>query len=415
MKISFFRLAILMAAIITTLIFSACQQEQALELPSTVAESPNSMIENRGSAEPTCGTEFSKEQIDYLKETSDARRNFSRDMKKNATRYVPIINHIVRRTNGTGGLSIGVLNAALNELNAAYEAANIQFYECQPPKYINSNALYDFNPITEEGTLTMNEVADVLNIYHTDRVAIPGTEICGYSYTPPSSDRVVMNNSCISNGSTLIHEVGHYFSLIHTHGPGSCTVPTSTNELVDYSNCSTAGDLLCDTPADPCLSGLVDNDIDCMYTGNAVDANGDAYQPATDNFMSYSRKACRVNFTNEQLNSMAFSVAHDRDNLLCNAVSSQITWSFVDTRRFDYFRICATPYEGTTHQFSYQTAAPGGAPLGGWVFMGSTTAECFNLSANSCYYNVRVRIRAENGDWGSWSLPKYITCLSISP
>ena len=75
-----------------------------------------------------------------------------------------------------------------------------------------------------------------------------------------------MRNSCAYNGSTIIHEFGHYFSLFHTHGPTNSAI---TTELVDGSNCTTSGDELCDTPADPNLSGNVTN---CLYTGGLFDA-----------------------------------------------------------------------------------------------------------------------------------------------
>ena len=62
------------------------------------------------------------------------------------------------------------------------------------------------------------------------------------------------------------------------------------------------GDRFCDTPADPNLLGKVDGQ--CNYTGNAVDANGQQYQPDTTNIMSYTRSTCADKFSPEQLNKM---------------------------------------------------------------------------------------------------------------
>ncbi len=53
-----------------------------------------------------------------------------------------------------------------------------------------------------------------------------------------------MNNSSAEDGATIAHEMGHYFGLLHTHETANGT------ELVNGTNCGTAGDLLCDTPAD---------------------------------------------------------------------------------------------------------------------------------------------------------------------
>lgn len=82
--------------------------------------------------------------------------------------------------------------------------------------------------------------------------------------------------------STLIHELGHLLGLGHTFG-------NVVEELVDGSNCATAGDHICDTPADPglYLPGMVDV-ATCTYIGTATDANGDLYQPMLNNVMSYS-------------------------------------------------------------------------------------------------------------------------------
>ncbi len=63
--------------------------------------------------------------------------------------------------------------------------------------------------------------------------------------------------------------------LIHTHD-----TPTNEMELVDKKNCLVAGDLICDTPADPDLNGVV-NSMTCVYTGDKVDANGEPYRPPT--------------------------------------------------------------------------------------------------------------------------------------
>lgn len=81
------------------------------------------------------------------------------------------------------------------------------------------------------------------------------TSICGYAYLSGPNDRVIMDNDCGDNTSTLAHELGHYFSLLHTHST------SNGDELVDGSNCLNAGDLFCDTPADPRLSSSIVNSL----------------------------------------------------------------------------------------------------------------------------------------------------------
>jgi hypothetical protein len=100
------------------------------------------------------------------------------------------------------------------------------------------------------------------------------------------------------NTCHMAHEMGHCLGLLHTH-------ETSTgDELVDGSNCGSAGDELCDTPADPQLSSANVDDVTCVYFGTDTDANGDMYNPDVTNTMSYAPFNCRGSFTNDQENRM---------------------------------------------------------------------------------------------------------------
>ena len=103
-----------------------------------------------------------------------------------------------------------------------------------------------------------------------------------------------MDKGCSTNGSTLAHELGHSFSLLHTHST------SNGDEHANGSNCSIAGDLLCDTPADPKLSNDLVN-TSCEYIGTELDNQQNPYNPDPENIMSYSRKSCRVNFSPKQL------------------------------------------------------------------------------------------------------------------
>ena len=94
----------------------------------------------------------------------------------------------------------------------------------------------------------------------------------------------------------IAHETGHFFGLFHTH------MTSFGAELVDGSNCASAGDRICDTPADPNLSNGVSTI--CSYTGNETDANGQAYVPDTLNYMSYTRLSCMSTFSEEQIDRM---------------------------------------------------------------------------------------------------------------
>jgi PKD repeat protein len=268
------------------------------------------------SGDLACATEITPAQLNYLEQTQRARQAFHYNPGSKTITYVPIQNHVVRRSSGTGGLTTGELANILITLNHYYINADIQFYECGPVNYIDDDNFYDFSSSDEGLIASANDVTDVINIYYFNSVMSGPSAVCGYSRFPPSADRVIMDNSCALNGSTIVHELGHYFSLFHTHGK---TNSGTTTELVNGTNCATAGDDVCDTPADPNLSGKVSST--CGYTGTGTDANGQPYAPQVDNIMSYSRKSCRRLITPGQYSRVVFSLLNDRNYLICNAAA----------------------------------------------------------------------------------------------
>jgi len=262
-----------------------------------------------GFSQDDCGTIPTQQQIDYLNQTRNARKNWN---QSKSPLLIPIQNHVVRETDSTGGLTIVDISFVMNTLNTYYINSNIQFYECASINYINNSTYFDFAQSQEAAIRAANDVTNVINIYYFNSItSSSGSSLCGYTSFPPGPDRVMMKNSCAINGSTIVHELGHYLSLYHTHGP---TNTGTTTELVNGSNCSSAGDDLCDTPADPNLSGLVSA---CQYTGTALDANGQSYVPDPTNIMSYSQKVCRTFLSAGQYNRANYSAINDRGYLNC--------------------------------------------------------------------------------------------------
>ena len=268
----------------------------------------------------TCGTEVTPKQIQYLDKTKTQRQNYSVFNNLNARmpiNRVPVKIHIVRTSAGTGGLTTAQIATVINDMNVFYANSNMEFFECGAINYIDDDTYYNYDAASENALAVPNDVSNVINIYFLNSITSGGSALCGYTRLPPSVDRIFMANSCATNGSTMSHEMGHYFSLYHTHGK---TNTGTTDELVDGTNCTTAGDDVCDTPADPNLSGLVSTA--CIYTGNATDGNGDTYVPNPNNLMSYARKACRTMMTAGQYNRIAFSLANDRNYLACSSVAA---------------------------------------------------------------------------------------------
>ncbi|HEY8402536.1 MAG TPA: PKD-like domain-containing protein [Cytophagaceae bacterium] len=259
-----------------------------------------------------CGTKILPEQEQFLENLEKQWEAKRKTFRVNATsmKMIPVKVHIIRKSDGTGGITIEQVREAINYTNNLYIKANIQFFICGPEAYINNTTYYDFIETTESNLRSISYVNNMLNIYFANSVtSSSGSNLCGYAYFPGSYDLVMMNNSCAVNGSTLAHEIGHYFNLYHTHQGG--------NELVNGSNCGTAGDRCCDTPADNNLSGKVG--AGCVYTGTDTDANGQKYNPSTINLMSYSSKSCRLEFTPEQYARMKYAADNFRNYLTCNS------------------------------------------------------------------------------------------------
>jgi Pregnancy-associated plasma protein-A len=103
------------------------------------------------------------------------------------------------------------------------------------------------------------------------------------------------------NISTLGHEMGHCLGLYHTFEPWADVngVPTLRENVArtgNCKNCTTNGDVLCDTPADD--DGGVNSS--CNYVGGGMDACNVVFTPMTNNMMGYGSRPCRNTFTSEQ-------------------------------------------------------------------------------------------------------------------
>ena len=227
--------------------------------------------------------------------------------------------HVVRRDNGTGGIAQSQLDQALLDANEFYAPIGIRFCVPGPINYINNTAWYQPTSINTVNQMrSSNNIPGTINIYFAE---LNGAGLCGISAFTFSSgaQSIAMNNQCTglpTNRSTFPHEIGHYLDLFHTHETAFAP------ECVSGSNCATAGDLVCDTPADPNILSSVSTA--CQYTGSSLDpCSGAAYTPNVRNLMSYSRKECRDHFTPGQLDralATYLNLRPELQNSLCGSL-----------------------------------------------------------------------------------------------
>ena len=270
-----------------------------------------------------CGVIETPESLEFYENNKQQIIEFEQEYLNNinsrqSVTSIPVKAHVIRTSGGSGGLTVSQLNDAMAVMNAFYANANMNFYLCDGINYIDNSSYYDFVDSDEAALTGANNVSGLINIYFANSAtrASSGNSVCGYAYYPGGPDTIIMVNSCALNGSTLAHEMGHFFSLRHTHNGGT--------ELVDGSNCTTDGDYLCDTPADPTLS-YSNVTSSCVYIGTGTDANGDTYVPDPSNVMSYSRKPCRTYFSPEQYARLYATFQTTRNNFNCASFNIDFT------------------------------------------------------------------------------------------
>jgi hypothetical protein len=219
-----------------------------------------------------------------------------------------VVVHIVRDTFGNLNVNPDSASAWVSELDNYFKPVCTKFKVCDTR--IIDNFQYDFisDPAEWNELLDKYHQPNRINIFFVaGSNSLP--QECGFA-TPTgiletqTGGILVHKFGCVGNGSKMLpHLMGHFFGLLHTfEGYGT--------ELVNGTNCTSEGDLLCDTPADPytppqSMSQYLSNQHPCRFIYQRTDANGDFYRPDTGNLMSFYPDECRCAFTYQQLFKMA--------------------------------------------------------------------------------------------------------------
>lgn len=235
------------------------------------------------------------------------RSNYGANDSRASIRWIPVYYHIIAKNDGSGAASLRKVFESHCELNEDYNIFNIGFYIAGIDT-IKSTTLWNYqNQNLGYQAFRDYNKSNVCNIYVNGN--LPG--LCGFATFPntaPNGGGIFLNADCMGKGTTTIpHEMGHYLGLLHTFETAYGT------EYVDGTNCSSAGDLFCDTPAD-----FSDQRISCPYTGGATDPHGDLYRTVIDQtlFMSYFNDNCVNRFSTMEQNEMNSTLTSDRPNLL---------------------------------------------------------------------------------------------------
>jgi hypothetical protein len=200
------------------------------------------------------------------------------------------------------------LDSGINLANQYFSNIGIRF-KVDEIKHIPE---YEYGIISDRDSTLEMEVKyareDYINLFLVTSINLNGTDYYGYTHFPNDTlHSDIYLCKLHASGKHLTTLLGNYFGLLNTHEVAGGI------EYADQSNCAEAGDYLCDTWADPGLSGMVNEE--CLYTGSSVDENGDYFVPSVANLMSDSRDICKCVFSIGQYRRMMFYYMNYRSNL----------------------------------------------------------------------------------------------------
>jgi len=234
---------------------------------------------------------------------------------------IPVVVHIIERTNGTGAMSDERVRSQIDVLNEDFGAMSgsngeegvdtqIEFYLAtqDPDGNATSGITRSVNDTWfNDGGRYYNTLAwdtdRYLNIYSNSASGALGyTQLPQGGIAGSRSDRVVILYSTFGLGApfvpynlgrTATHEVGHYLGLYHTFDFGC-----------DSGSCDRSGDRICDTnPVGSPTSGCPSSRTSC------------GQQVPIHNYMDYSDDRCMNQFTADQANRMRCSMINYRPQL----------------------------------------------------------------------------------------------------
>jgi hypothetical protein len=276
-----------------------------------------------------CG--ISKEAAALIKQRLMSNRElFTRQEVENlmtgrTTTYIPVtIHNVAEGSSGLGKTSEQTILAFLCGLNAIYANQDVQFFLHGPIRNrVSPNIYYNASTTTSTFQMLSYRVSGTLNLIIGSSISNPRA-----SWYSPAGDYVFLLQQMLTSVAvTEAHEIGHFFTLPHTfydwegvtvnsvYPSGilpSCTVNPSgsyvfTPERVartgPRANCTTTGDLFCDTPAD-----YFSDRLNCPFPAFS-DCDTVLLDPDETNMMSYAFDACINSFTPEQETAIAMDIA----------------------------------------------------------------------------------------------------------
>ena len=241
----------------------------------------------------------------------------------NETQYLPLRIIIVGDDNGGGRITPTTILNTLKTVNFDFDSLGKQFYIDGEMEFLDNSGYYDHEFAVGRQMMDRNNKNGTINVYFVGNPA----GACGY-YSG-SRDAIAMGNNCTGSGDrTWSHELGHFFTLPHTfrgwdgeaidEQDFNQAAPRFINgrqvEKADGSNCTSAGDGFCDTPADYLADRWACNG-DGFYADTLTDPDTVKFLVPAWNIMSYAADRCVSAFSGEQKAAMRANIATERRDL----------------------------------------------------------------------------------------------------
>lgn len=217
--------------------------------------------------------------------------------------------HIIQDSFASSSVTKESIQMAFTWADSVFAPICISFGICQ----FDTFPYYQFDTLNTDDIGKLREMErrynldEVINVYIVSKTSLEGGHP-NFGYAEQygidmidSGSLVISKDLLLTEPKWVTHFLGHFFGLLDTgQNPG---------ELVDGSNCTTHGDMICDTPADPniqVIQGDLSGGRPCRLNEDVKDANGDYYLPDMGNIMS-EYWGCHCGFSYEQYKLMALN------------------------------------------------------------------------------------------------------------
>lgn len=254
-------------------------------------------------------------------------------LRGSAPLRIPVTVHVVRRSDGTGGLPDESLIQRQFE-NANYGHRNLPwvFVWVGNTLYVDDDSLYADIPTFNDffNMMATYNTPNTIDLYYAPSlfaqmlppggaagVGTPGANPMNFTSRGTANIAAAVGNTAWRNLET--HEFGHVLNLWHPFD--------NQPECSDGSQCTSLGDFLCDTPASPQMTTTNSTPNGIYVGGMAGPCPGDpVYTPDVQNYMEYGWFITQTHFSEEQKQRMINMVMTNYGDLFDPAAPS----TFVD-------------------------------------------------------------------------------------